>query len=187
MRARAVKRGGEATVRTGARWVGRSRIGRFGFWVSRAPVCGRHGLAFVFSSPCSSCLGLSPLSGVTGAAPAFASVHDRTEPSGPSRSTDRPVAVLPRSHPLMGLASGVYRPRGEPASNTGLVVRRGCGTRSSTVRDNARRDEVVPERAWTSLQRIEATDALPIRLRLQCSVRRGPAPCLRFCTVRAEI
>jgi hypothetical protein len=53
----------------------------------------------------------------------------------------------------------------------------------------ARRDAVWVRRPppLTSLQRVEATDALPIRVRWSYQSRRGSTPCLRFCTVRAEI
>jgi hypothetical protein len=67
VRARRLNGEGRDALRTGTRRVGRSRIGRFGFWVSRAPVCGRPVPAFVFSGAGASCLGLSPLSGFTDA------------------------------------------------------------------------------------------------------------------------
>jgi hypothetical protein len=77
----------------------------------------------------------------------------------------------------LGLAMG-------PVSNTSLVVVADVWRVVRRPFAFARRDAVTPC-PLTSLQRIEATDALPILKRFFQSGR-GPAPCLRFCTVRAE-
>jgi hypothetical protein len=77
-----------------------------------APVCGRPVPAFVFSGACTSCLGLSPLSGLTDAAPRFhRGLHVRAEANAPPRSIVRPAAALPRPYPLMGFASVVSASR----------------------------------------------------------------------------
>ena len=161
----------------GTRWVGRSRIGRFGFWVSFrfAPVYGRLASAFVFSGAGTSCLGLSPLSGLTGATAAAAGT------SGRRRMVRRvppcrPAAALPRPNPLMGLASDVSRSGDGP----GKQYQRSssspmCGVVASTVRsrETRRRHALCP---LTSLQRVEATDALPILRRLLFRVAEDRLP-----------
>jgi hypothetical protein len=121
--------------RTCARRVGRSRIGRFGFWVSRAPVCGRPAPAFVFPAAGTSCLGLSPLSGLSGAK-SRVSPHDMYTYG--RKRTFRRVPPIARSRLSRGrIRSWVYvRSVGlaaGPVSNTELVVCR-VAARASTVR-----------------------------------------------------
>jgi len=60
--------------------------------------------------------------------------HERTAPNGPSRSTVRPAADLPRPNPLMGLRQTCLGLAMSSVSNTNPVVRRACGVRASTVR-----------------------------------------------------
>jgi hypothetical protein len=157
---------------------------------SFAPVCDPRGLAFVFPSAARSCLGLWPLSGLTGAAATWG-VHDRAGANVPPRSTVRPAAALPRPYPLMGFASEVSASRRMPASNTDLVVCRvaiGASTVRGLLRDVTRQSPPP----LTSLQRIKrpmpCRSACGLRACVcRCAVRREPAPCLRFCTVRAEM
>lgn len=131
-----------ARQRTSARWVGRSRIGRFGFWVSRAPVYGRPASAFVFSAASASCLGLSPLSGLTGAA----AEDQRARTDG----CDCPIAFhrspghgSPATASAHGFGVRRFRPGDESVSNTELVVCRGvaCSCRPFAL---ARRDASRP-------------------------------------------
>jgi hypothetical protein len=160
-----------------------------------APVCDPRGPAFVFSSGARSCPGLSPLSGLTGASARVNAACTNGCGRTPAVAFHRsPGHGSPAAESALGFASEVSASRLSPASNTSdrrlSSSRRGL----STVRaSRARRDKSSRSSPLTSLQRIEATDALPIpsgsstaRVR-RGKVRRGPAPCLRFCTVRAEI
>jgi hypothetical protein len=152
---------------SGTRWVGRSRIGRFGFWVSFrfTPVCGRPTPAFVFSGAGTSCLGLSPLSGFTGATAAAAGTSGRRRmarrvpPFARSRISRGRIRSWVLRQTCLGLAMS-------SVSNTNLVVRR-CAACVRRPFAFARRDVRPPwKRSLTSLQRIEATDALPILARV---------------------
>ena len=151
----------------GTRWVGRSRIGRFGFWVSFrfTPVCGRLASAFVFSGAGTSCLGLWPLSGFTGATAAAAGTSGRRRmvrrvpPFARPRISRGRIRSWVLRQTCLGLAMS-------SVSSTYPVVRRGA----AYVRRPfafARRDTCPPwKRSLTSLQRVEATDALPILARV---------------------
>ena len=152
--------------------------------VVRAPVCDRPASAFVFSAADTSCLGLIPLSGLTGATAAAAGT------SGRRRMVRRvppcrPAAALPRPNPLMGLASDVSRPGEGPGKQYQRSSSPMCGV---CCVDRSLARDATPSRPipLTSLQRVEATDALLILERFRFQSGRGPAPCLRFCTVRAE-
>ena len=84
----------------------------------------------------------------------------------------------------MGFASVVSASRTDPVSNTRFAVCR-VAICTSTVRGLLRDATHKSPSPLTSLQRVEATDALPILKRpVMSRVRRGPATCLRFCTVR---
>ena len=92
--------------------------------------------------------------------------HERTAPNGPSRSTVRPAADLPRAESAHGFASDVSRPRDEFGKQYQSRRSPMCGAGASTVRFRETRRARPPwKRSLTSLQRIEATDALPILAR----------------------
>jgi len=93
-----------------ARWVGRSRMYRFGFWVSLSLPSAIH-VQRRSSFPPRVILPWAFASLRYDGCERRCGVHERTEPNGPSRSTGRPVAALPRPNPLMGFASVVSASR----------------------------------------------------------------------------
>ena len=167
-----------------ARRVGRSRMCWFGFWVLCVPPPAIH------ASRRSSCSRRVILPW------AWSSIRfERCEPprysactNGRARMACRvPSIARRRFDPArirswacvssVGLAT-------DPVSNTRFAVCR-VAICTSTVRGLLRDATHKSPSPLTSLQRVEATDALPILKRSVMSrVRRGPATCLRFCTVR---
>jgi hypothetical protein len=146
--ARARRLSGKERPRADTRWVGRSRIGRFGFWVSRAPVCGRPASAFVFSAAGTSCLGLSPLSGFTGAVPR---VHRAACTSGRKRMPRRvpPIARRRLSRPVSAHGVRVRRVGRQTSSvsNTNPVAADVLGAGASTFRMTRDATRFTPDAA----------------------------------------
>jgi hypothetical protein len=168
-----------------ARRVGRSRMGWFGFWVLCVPPPAIHA-----SRPSSWSRRVIlpwalPLSGLKGA---NRRVTRRARTGGREWSAAfrrSPGAGLTRSASAHGLCVSSVGLATDPVSNT-EVRRLSSRSSASTVRGLLRDATRQPPSPLTSLQRVEATDALPIleRRSVMSRVRRGPAPCLRFCTVR---
>src|SRR5688572_7417760 len=150
----------------GARWVGRSRMCRFGFWVLLglfAPVCDPRGPAFVFSSGARSCLGLWPLSGLTGAVAAFTACTNGCERTPAVAFHRSPVRGSPAAESALGVcvrSVGLATITGKQYQRWSFVEFATCPRRPFAF---ARRDGAHRSSPLTSLQRVEATDALPIR------------------------
>lgn len=122
---------------------------------SSFPACGHPALGF----------GLSQVSRVR---PLRTNGHERTGTNCPSRSTDRPTHGSPGAESAHGFRYQQCRPGeddGKQYRSPSCAELARLRVDRSLLRDATRRCARV---LLTSLQRVEATDALPIRVRVRC-------------------